>query len=329
MKPQHAHAAAPRTSTRRPLIRYIDRFLMFYIRTADRLERTATWFNKLEGGIDYLRQVVDRRRARHLRRARGRHAARTSTPTSASGRRRVERPERAAPLPPLRQQRRAPTPASCSCASATSTGRPTWAEKRHLVGAAAAGRGVTEPPGCSDAGSSSAPSTTSPPTAACARCVGGQQVAIFRVGAGDEVLRAVATSTRSARRSCCRAGSSATAGGVPKVASPIYKQSFDLRTGAVPRRPSGDGPALRRPGAGRRPVRGAGARQLTPMSTSSTMSQSQLRWPTRSPRSPPPAVRAVAAGAPAAGPADADRGRALLARHDASTCPRRPGTTAT
>jgi nitrite reductase (NADH) large subunit len=31
---------------------------MFYIRTADRLERTATWFNKLEGGIDYLKQVI-------------------------------------------------------------------------------------------------------------------------------------------------------------------------------------------------------------------------------------------------------------------------------
>ena len=31
---------------------------MFYIRTADRLERTATWLNKLEGGIEYLRAVV-------------------------------------------------------------------------------------------------------------------------------------------------------------------------------------------------------------------------------------------------------------------------------
>ena len=31
---------------------------MFYIRTADRLERTAAWFNKLEGGIDYLRGVI-------------------------------------------------------------------------------------------------------------------------------------------------------------------------------------------------------------------------------------------------------------------------------
>ena len=39
-------------------IRYIDRFLMFYIRTADPLTRTATWLNKLEGGLDYLRDVV-------------------------------------------------------------------------------------------------------------------------------------------------------------------------------------------------------------------------------------------------------------------------------
>jgi nitrite reductase (NADH) large subunit len=40
------------------LIRYIDRYLMFYIRTADRLERTATWLEKLEGGIDHLRAVI-------------------------------------------------------------------------------------------------------------------------------------------------------------------------------------------------------------------------------------------------------------------------------
>lgn len=40
------------------LIKYIDRVLMLYIRTADRLERTATWFEKLDGGIDYLRSVV-------------------------------------------------------------------------------------------------------------------------------------------------------------------------------------------------------------------------------------------------------------------------------
>ncbi|GAA2044007.1 nitrite reductase large subunit NirB [Nocardiopsis rhodophaea] len=40
------------------LIRYIDRFLMFYIRTADRLQRTSAWIESLDGGLDHLRDVV-------------------------------------------------------------------------------------------------------------------------------------------------------------------------------------------------------------------------------------------------------------------------------
>ncbi|MBF6327120.1 nitrite reductase large subunit [Nocardia transvalensis] len=40
------------------LIKYIDRYLMFYIRTADRLQRTAPWQEALEGGMDYLKQVI-------------------------------------------------------------------------------------------------------------------------------------------------------------------------------------------------------------------------------------------------------------------------------
>ena len=40
------------------LIRYIDRFLMFYIRTADRLQRTAPWIESLDGGLDHLRAVI-------------------------------------------------------------------------------------------------------------------------------------------------------------------------------------------------------------------------------------------------------------------------------
>jgi nitrite reductase (NADH) large subunit len=57
MKPQHAQLLAADLDEG-TLIRYIDRFLMFYIRTANRLERTATWLNKLEGGMDYLKAVV-------------------------------------------------------------------------------------------------------------------------------------------------------------------------------------------------------------------------------------------------------------------------------
>ncbi|NET50452.1 MAG: nitrite reductase large subunit [Merismopedia sp. SIO2A8] len=57
MKPQHAVLLAADID-KETLIKYIDRFLVFYIRTADKLERTATWFNKLEGGLDYLKQVI-------------------------------------------------------------------------------------------------------------------------------------------------------------------------------------------------------------------------------------------------------------------------------
>ena len=39
-------------------IKYMDRFLAYYIKTAEPLNRTSVWLNKLEGGIDYLREVV-------------------------------------------------------------------------------------------------------------------------------------------------------------------------------------------------------------------------------------------------------------------------------
>ena len=57
IKPQHAVLLATDID-KETLIKYVDRFLILYIRTADRLERTATWFNKLEGGIEYLKQVI-------------------------------------------------------------------------------------------------------------------------------------------------------------------------------------------------------------------------------------------------------------------------------
>jgi nitrite reductase (NADH) large subunit len=57
MKPRHADLLATDLDDR-TLVRYIDRFLMLYIRTGDRLQRTSTWLENLEGGIDYVRQVV-------------------------------------------------------------------------------------------------------------------------------------------------------------------------------------------------------------------------------------------------------------------------------
>jgi nitrite reductase (NADH) large subunit len=57
MKPRHAELLASDLD-HDTLIRYIDRFLMFYVRTADRLQRTSTWRDNLEGGLDYLVDVV-------------------------------------------------------------------------------------------------------------------------------------------------------------------------------------------------------------------------------------------------------------------------------
>ncbi|AHF01248.1 nitrite reductase [Thiomicrospira aerophila AL3] len=57
MKPRHADLFAVGLD-RETLFKYIDRFIMFYIQTADRLHRTSTWLENLEGGLDYVRQVV-------------------------------------------------------------------------------------------------------------------------------------------------------------------------------------------------------------------------------------------------------------------------------
>src|SRR5258705_13955781 len=56
MKPRHAELFASDLD-KTTLIRYIDRFLMFYIRTADRLQPTTVWRDSLEGSLEYLGDV--------------------------------------------------------------------------------------------------------------------------------------------------------------------------------------------------------------------------------------------------------------------------------
>jgi len=57
MRPRHADLFATGLDDE-TLIKYIDRFLMFYCRTGDRLQRTSVWFENMEGGLDYLRKVI-------------------------------------------------------------------------------------------------------------------------------------------------------------------------------------------------------------------------------------------------------------------------------
>ncbi len=57
MKPRHADLFATDLDDQ-TLIAYVDRILMFYVKTADRLQRTSVWMQNMEGGLDYLKQVV-------------------------------------------------------------------------------------------------------------------------------------------------------------------------------------------------------------------------------------------------------------------------------
>jgi nitrite reductase (NADH) large subunit len=56
-KPRHADLFAADLDTE-TCLKYIDRFLMYYIQTADRLTRTAVWLEKMEGGIERLREII-------------------------------------------------------------------------------------------------------------------------------------------------------------------------------------------------------------------------------------------------------------------------------
>jgi nitrite reductase (NADH) large subunit len=56
-RPRHADLLVSEVDTE-TLVRTIDRFLMFYVRTADRLQRTAPWLEEMAGGLDHLRDVI-------------------------------------------------------------------------------------------------------------------------------------------------------------------------------------------------------------------------------------------------------------------------------
>jgi len=57
MKPRHADLFATDLDDA-ALVKYIDRIIMFYVRTADRLQRTSVWMDNMEGGLEYLKSVI-------------------------------------------------------------------------------------------------------------------------------------------------------------------------------------------------------------------------------------------------------------------------------
>ena len=120
--PAHARLLAGDLSTE-TLVSYLDRFLMYYVRTADRLQRTSTWIDQLDGGLDRVRVRRRRRLARPRCGARGgdgapRRRLRGRVARDARG------PGQARPVRDVRQRARTPpTRPSPSRPSATRSSR--------------------------------------------------------------------------------------------------------------------------------------------------------------------------------------------------------------
>ena len=107
--PAHARLLAGDLDTE-TLVRYLDRFLMYYVRTADRLQRTAPWVDSLDGGLDRVREVVVDDAlglGSELEAAMARHVDGYFDEWKAT----LEDPEKLRPVRVLRQRTRTPGPA--------------------------------------------------------------------------------------------------------------------------------------------------------------------------------------------------------------------------
>eukprot|EP01051_Picozoa_sp_SAG22_P003110 SAG22_NODE_147_length_17533_cov_46.384536_9_plen_221_part_00 len=56
-KPRHATLLAASVDEATAQL-YLDRFMMYYLLTASKLQRTARWLEAMEGGIEHLKEVV-------------------------------------------------------------------------------------------------------------------------------------------------------------------------------------------------------------------------------------------------------------------------------
>jgi nitrite reductase (NADH) large subunit len=205
IKPQHAVLLAADLDAT-TLFKYIDRFLMFYIRTADRLERTATWLNNLSGGIDYLRKVViedclgiGEQLERDLERLRAGYKCEwAETLNNPQKLKRFKTFVNAAPD-----------------AAATPATHGSWLDVCHVH-------------------------DIEVNTGMCA-LVGTNHVALFRVrpqGASEEKIYAIDNYDPVSHLSILSRGLVGDKDGVLKVTSPIYKDSYALKTGSCLNNPS-------------------------------------------------------------------------------------------
>jgi nitrite reductase (NADH) large subunit len=166
------------------------------VRTADRLERTATWLNKLEGGVDYVRRVVVDDAlgiCAELEAEMERHVEAYECEWKAT----IDDPARASRFRTFLND----GPDNTSTDEVAEPGQ--WVDVCALD-ALVPGRGECV-------------------------LVGEDQVALFRLP--DETLYALSNYDPFSRTNVLSRGIVGSKDGVTKVASPVYKQGFDLRTG--------------------------------------------------------------------------------------------------
>ena len=216
------------------VIRYLDRFLMFYVRTADRLERTATWFNKLEGGIDYLRRVVvddalgiAAELERDMQHVVDTYQCEWKTTIDDPEKLKLFRPfiNSDAVDPSLGSGSAAPSAPDSPVERKGRAGQGRNLMFTPLESAAEAGPARRGDAGWVDV---CALASVIPNTGVCA-LLGGKQVAVFRVG--DSEVYALSNFDPFSQAFVLSRGIVGDRAGIPKVASPIFKQNFNLRTG--------------------------------------------------------------------------------------------------
>ncbi|URQ62358.1 nitrite reductase large subunit NirB [Pantoea alhagi] len=212
MKPRHADLFA--SDLDEPtLIRYVDRLLMFYIRTADRLQRTSVWMDNLEGGLEYLREVVihdslgiGAELEQEMQQVVDSWQCEWRTTLASPDRLRLFRATLNSDEPDETLQ---------------------WQQERGQIRPATAPQSVTLPLP-HEPWSDICTLEAIPPQAGIGARLGGQRIALFRFG---DVIYALDDNEPGTNASVMSRGILGDVAGEPIVISPLYKQRFRLRDG--------------------------------------------------------------------------------------------------
>ena len=220
-QPRHADLLAADVDEE-TLIRLIDRFLMYYIHTANPLERTARWLERLDGGLEHLKRVVvddalgiGAQLERDMQQLVDRYALRVGRGGARSanaGPRSATSPTRRAadPAPAFVRERGQRRPADWPTRAAAARHRRCRATRRGCGGRARRRRARAT---------------------AASRCAHGDvQIAVFHFATPRRVVRHPGD-VPAPQDMVLGRGLLGTQGGEPKVACPLHKKTFSLATG--------------------------------------------------------------------------------------------------